>query len=575
MKAFKRILATMMCLCLVWGCVAVIGSAEETPTGSITIENQSGTNASVAGKTLNLFKIFEATTDGENISYQWVEEEKDGQTINKYESFFFGADGVISEEKGTIHDVVAYINGLKDDSFAFSQMAAKLHTYIHAENITADESEVVPDGSTSFTFSNLELGYYLIYDATDLSGAKEAVRSAAMLTHPGENKTIKLKADRPHIVKQVDDDDTDAVDWKLGTTASIGEIVSFRIATMIPNHDLYGDNYTFVISDTMANELKLVDNSIKVVVTEAAKVDDETQNASTTYDAFEIVTEGLGDEVDFKITFNNVTDLSKDTVIEVFYDAEVTVDAKAKNINTATLTYSNDPNTPGSTGSVSAEASVMLWQFTLTKHMEDASGTPSFIRLPGAEFEIYSKTSDGESTRLTKLKFTEQTVQNRDGVDYIKYVLNPEGTVETLKTMDSNGTDDGTTDVGYTDGGNLGQILIWGLGEGTYVIRETKAPAGYQIAKGDFEFTVSDTIGITGAISDASIKETRTDAPGKFTRVLIQENSQKYYIGITNAPGAALPETGGMGTTLFTVIGIVLMAGAIGFFSTRKRNSMA
>ena len=568
MKALKQILATMMCLCLVWGCVAVIGSAEETPTGSITIENQSGTNASVAGKKLNLFKIFEATTDGENISYQWIEE----NGTKKYESFFFGTDGIISEEKGTIHDVVSHINNLKDDSFEFSQMAAKLHTYIHEEGINADRSQEVPQGSTSFTFSGLELGYYLIYDATDLSGAKEAVRSAAMLTHPGENKVIKLKADRPHIVKQVDDRDAGETDanWKLGTTASIGETVTFRIVTMIPDHDLYGDDYTFVITDTMANELELVDDSIQVIITEPSTVDGETQNASTTYN---VVTEGLSDGADFEITFNNITDLSKDTVVEVLYDAKVTVDAKAKNINTATLTYSNDPNsTTGSTGSVSAEASVMLWQFTLTKHMEDASGTPSFIRLPGAEFEIYSKAANGE---LTKLKFTEQTVPNSDNVDYIKYVLNPAGTVETLKTMDVNGTDDGTTDVGYTDGGNLGQILIWGLGEGTYVIRETKAPAGYQIAKGDFEFTVSDTIGITGAVSDASIKETRTDAPGKFTRVLIQENSQKYYIGITNAPGSALPETGGMGTTLFTILGIIMMAGAVGFFSTRKRNSMA
>ena len=570
MKVFKRILATMMCLCLIWGFVAMIGSAEEATTGSITIENQSGTNASVAGKKLNLFKIFNATTDGENISYQWIEE----SGTKKYESFFFGTDGVISVEKGTIHDVVNYINGLKDDSFAFSQMAAKLHTYIHAEDIDPNRSEVVPDGSTSFSFSNLELGYYLIYDATDLSGAKEAVRSAAMLTHPGENKVIKLKADRPHIVKQVDDRDageTDA-DWKLGTTASIGETVTFRIATMIPDHDLYEDEYTFVISDEMADELQLT-SEIVVKMTDPAGVE-FTEAQVEQYCSIITDQATLQDsKVDFKIVFDNVTSLQKDTVIEVFYDAMVTVDAKAKNINTATLTYSNDPNsTTGSTGSASAEASVMLWQFTLTKHMEDASGTPSFIRLPGAEFEIYSKVGN----TLTKLTFTEETLKNSNDVEYTKYILDPAGTVETLKTMDVNGTDDGKTDVGYTDGGNLGQILIWGLGEGTYVIRETKAPAGYQIAKGDFEFTVSDTIGISGAVSNATISEaTRAEKPGQFTRVSIQETDLKYYIGITNAPGSALPETGGMGTTVFTVLGIIMMAGAIGFFSTRKRNSMA
>lgn len=576
MKVLKRILTTMMCLCLVWSCVAVMGTAAETetPAGSITIENQSGTNASVAGKKLNLFKIFNATTDGENISYQWVKEEKDGQTINKYESFFFGTDGVISEEKGTIHDVVSYINSLKDDSFSFSQMAAKLHEYIHEESISPDKSEVVPNGSTSFTFSDLQLGYYLIYDATDLSESKEAVRSAAMLTHPGENKTIKLKADRPHIVKQVDDRNTGAenADWKLGTTASIGDKVTFRIVTMIPDHDLYGDDYTFVITDKMADELELVKDSIKVAITETATTDGEgsgVQGAATTYTVVTDIAQ-LDEGVDFEVSFNNITELSQDTVVEIIYEAKVLTTAKDKNFNTATLTYSNDPNNLSSTGSVDATATVMLWQFTLTKYMEDTNGTPSFIRLPGAEFEIYSK-NDLDNP----LKFTTEEVTSEGGVTYLKYVFNPDaGTVTTLKTLDEG--DDGKTDVGYTDGGSLGQILIWGLGEGTYVIRETKAPAGYQVAKGDFEFTLRDTVGPTGAISNATISEAeRTQSPGKFTRVMIQEMEQKYYIGITNAPGSVLPETGGMGTTLFTVIGIVLMAGAIGFFSTRKRSSFA
>lgn len=587
MKALKRILATMMCLCLVWGCVAVIGSAEETPTGSITIENQSGTNASVAGKKLNLFKIFEATTDGENISYQWIKEQ-DG--TNRYESFFFGDDtfknndgsqkytDIVGVENGTIHDVVAYINSLHEDSFAFSQMAAKLHSYIHDKGVDeyVYKSDTVPADSTSYTFKELELGYYLIYDATEFTGDTPAVRSAAMLTHSGENKVIKLKADRPHIEKHVDDnDDPNVEDWKLGTTASIGDTVKFRIVTMIPDHDLYGDNYIFAISDTMANELKLVEDSFKVTITQPATVEDDGVVAENdfdyviykTVDGTNFTQEEVNAGVDFKVVLNHITELPKDTVVEIIYDAKVLSDAKDKNVNTATLTYSNDPNKSSSTGSVDAKATVMLWQFTLTKYMEDANGTPSFIRLPGAEFEIYNK-----NDLNNPLKFRTETVE---GATYSRYIFDPEeGNVTTLKTLDEG--DDGKTDIGYTDGGNLGQILIWGLGEGTYVIRETKAPAGYQIAKGDFEFTVSDTIGITGAISDASISEaTRTDAPGKFTRVMIQENSQKYYIGITNAPGSALPETGGMGTTLFTVIGIVLMAGALGFFSTRKRNSMA
>ncbi|MBQ7034702.1 MAG: LPXTG cell wall anchor domain-containing protein, partial [Clostridia bacterium] len=77
-------------------------------------------------------------------------------------------------------------------------------------------------------------------------------------------------------------------------------------------------------------------------------------------------------------------------------------------------------------------------------------------------------------------------------------------------------------------------------------------------------------------IANAIITEaTRTEAPGKFTRITIDETVQAYYVGITNAPGSALPETGGMGTTLFTILGIVLMAGAVAFFTSRKRSSVA
>lgn len=579
MKTMKRILAGSLCFCLIFCCMSMTSLAEGT--GSITIENQSGSNASVAGKTLNLFKIFNATSDGQNISYQWVEEE-DGS--NRYESFFFGTKEdqddlypVTGEESGTIHDVVAYINGIKDDSFAFSQMAAKLHQYIHDNNITPTQSAEVPDTSTSYTFSDLDLGYYLVYDATILPEDSPAVRSAAMLVHSGENKVIKLKADRPHIEKTVDDSDTTTPNWKLGTTASVGETVTYRIATMVPNHDLYGENYVFEITDQIPDSLILDEDSIKVTITEAASVGDEDtpDNAQTTY---QIITKAnaqsgqLADGEDFKIVFTDITALGQDSVVEVTYDAVVSASAEFKNTNTATLTYSNDPNNLDSIGSVEASATVMLWQFTLTKYMEDTSGTPSYIRLGGAEFEIYNK-NDLENP----LQFTTTTVTNDEEKTYLKYTYNPtvtSGAVTVLSTVNTG--DDGKADVGYTDGGNLGQILIFGLGEGTYVIRETKAPDGYQIAKGDFEFTVTDTIGITGAISNAAITEaTRAESPGQFTRVLIQETDQKYYVGITNAPGAALPETGGMGTTMFTLMGVVLMAGAVAFFTLRKRNSIA
>ena len=604
MKLKKRLLSALVCVCLVFTMFAGTVMADTTGTCSITVQNQSGTNATVAGKTLNLFKIFDATTDGTNISYDWA---KDSSGNAIYKDFFFGCtlERTVTTDEGTtivevtypklveadnptIHDVIDYIDEL-DDSYEFSQMASSLHEYIHDKNISPDKtSGTIDSNATSYTFSGLNLGYYLIYDATDLSGADAAVRSAAMLVHSGENKVITLKADRPHIVKYVDDSDMDptdanyTADWKYGATASIGDTVTFKIVTAIPDHDLYGENYTFEITDVMDNTLYFVPNSVEVKLTEpevTADTDDETSEQNdfsyTVYDTeSELKDANVTDStIDFKVVFNKITDLKKDTVVEITYTAVVTADAAKTNTNTATLTYSNDPNNSALTGSVSSSANVYLWQFTLTKFLEDASGIPSVVRLPGATFEIYKK---GDLNN--PLKFTTTELTNSDGDTYLKYTYNPNATenyVTTLSTLDICTKDDGMADVGFTDGGYLGQILIFGLGEGTYVIRETKAPDGYQIAKGDFEFTVSDLVGPYGVISEATINTaTRTEAPGQFTDVHIDRSAQKYYVGITNAPGAALPETGGMGTTVFMVAGIAIMAAAVSILVVRKKRTV-
>ena len=577
----KGILAVVLCLSLVLGCASMMAFAAET--SSITVENQSGTNASVEGKTLNLYKVFDATKSGENVSYQWIVE--GGK--NKYEDFFFGANGVILDQNqnhvmsGTIHDVVKYVKGLEADSFAFSQMAAKLYQYIEAKGISYTKtSGTIPAGSSSYKFDGLGLGYYLIYDATVIETGKPAVRSAAMLSNAGENKVIKLKADRPHIEKHVDDSDTSTPAWKLGTTASVGDIETFRIVTAIPNHDLYGDNYKFEIADEMDHTLELVPGSLRIVITMPATTEgapvvvaDVDQYASI-YDEVkdgELTQEEYDAGIEFKVVMHDITRLPQDTLVEIIYDAKVLNTATFINKNTSILTYSNDPNQLTSVGRVDSSAVVYLWQFTLTKYMEDANGNASAIRLPGAEFEIYA--ADGE----TLLTFIETTQERADGTTFTKYIYDPAGSTTVLKTVDALDGDDGRTDIGYTDGGSLGQILIFGLGEGEYIIREKKAPDGYQIAKGDFKFTLTDGVGPAGTIANANITETRAaeDRPGQFTRVSVQETAQKYYIGITNAPGSVLPETGGIGTTIFTVLGIILMAGAVGFFTTRKRNSFA
>ena len=604
MKAFKKIVSLIACLCIAFGCVSF--NALAASTASITVQNQDGTNATIANKTLNLFKIFEATksADGSSTFYNWIKETDGSTPTNRYEDFFIGAESYAKLPAGsTINSVVEYIDALKTDASNFSKMTTAFHEYLHkdaaeynrlkADTANFKTSGTIASGATSYTFTDLSLGYYVIFDATefDPNDPTPAVRSAAMLSHAGENKVIYLKADRPHLVKYVNDNDNTATpaEWKAGTTASVGDVVDFKIVTQIPNHEHYSDSYTFEISDVMSNALELVvedgktvAESIVVTVTDPEGAD-PAKIVAADYDiksGSQLTAEEQAAGVDFKVVINNTLDILTDTTVEVTYKAKVLGTAAKLNENTATLTYSNDPNSAASVGKTSSTVNVGLWQLTLSKHLEDVYGDATKERLAGAEFKIYKKVGDTE----VALKFaTSEITSPVNGVTYTKYTLAEDSAVvdgttivDTLKTLDGGtGVDDGKSDVGFTDGEFLGQILVFGIDEGTYIIKETKAPDGYQLAEGNFEVTLSDTVGQSGVISDATLTTTARDSSlsGKFTRVHLVENELKCYIGITNAPGNALPETGGIGTTVFTIVGIVLMAGALAFFTSRKRSS--
>lgn len=569
MKATKRILAILMCVFLMFTTLSVTVSAEAT--GSITIQNSSTSNAGVGGKTLNLFKIFDAATDGTNISYQWNMDATDADGNSIYYGFFFGPEGKVeaNKENGSIHDVVAYLTDLNNDSFTYSQMAADLHDYIHTNSIAPTQtSGEINASATSYTFSGLELGYYMIYDATDLSGDDvAAVRSAAMLTTSGDNVVITLKADRPKVEKTVDDNDDPAVDdWKKGTTSAIGDVVTFKITSAVPNHDHYGDDYHFVIYDSMADGLQLDEDSITVTIGGNAVTDGITINTDN-------ATLAEGD--DFSVSFNNIPAYTNGTSIEITYIAKVLESASPQNLNTATLEYSNDPLEATSRGTTESSASVYTYQTVLTKHAESINGDPSQLRLAGAQFELY-KVIDGNEVLMQFRKETDSSI--RGIAPFIKYIYAPEADLseDTVTTvLDTVNTGESESLLSMSDGGHLGEIKIIGLSEGDYVLKEVKAPDGYQVAKDPFTFTIADTIGTLGNVGNATITTSSAQTTGgQFTNVAADASTLRLWLGVTNRPGAALPETGGMGTTFITIMGIILVAGALTFFIVRKRSKV-
>lgn len=568
MKAIKKILAILVVLCVVFSCGALAAIAAE-PTGSITIQNPGNSNATVAGKTFKVYKIFDATTSGNNTSYSWY---KDGGNIPFYD-FFYGANGIVGQnvENGNVQGAVKYLaeKNSGGNNFELSQVAEKLHDYIVEKNIAYVEKITASDTATSVTVSDLSYGYYLVYDDTDLSGdGTSAVRSAVMLSNVNKDAVITLKANRPQILKQIKKHNEE---YGKGTSVSIGDTVTFKITTVVPSHTLYTD-YTYYVEDVMHDGLVLDVDSIKVY-----------QNDIELEGDFTLTTTGLSEGVDFKVDFTAL--MNDDDKYEIgdelviIYDAKVTnaIQAQKANQNTAKLTYSNDPTAPTSTGSVSDVANVYSYQFVFTKFAEDTHGVLTNVRLAGAEFKLY-RVVEGQEDQLitftTIEKNHESTEEGGQATTYIQYVV-AEGNTGSVDTLTTHNEGKATISLGHLNmGGHLGDVSIFGLAEGTYKLVETKAPDGYVIADKPFEIKIEDQIGELGSVGTLTVTGQYDGEIGNIVNTNgIAESILTVWAEITNRPGSALPETGGIGTTLFTVLGVILMAGAVAFFISRKRNS--
>ena len=205
--------------------------------------------------------------------------------------------------------------------------------------------------------------------------------------------------------------------------------------------------------------------------------------------------------------------------IEVTYTATVNKDAIAIiSSNKAKLTYSNDPTTDEVTDSQTEEQKVYTSKIVIDKF---ETGKQETVKLPGAEFVLYKKVpgASGEVTQYYKQDDTTKAVT----------WVNTIAEATTVKT------------------GEHGEAFFEGLADGTYYLVETKAPAGYNQLTGPQEVKVA------GSTTDT-------------TKLSVTAE-------VANNTGTLLPSTGGMGTTVFYVLGAVLVVGAGVLLVTKKRMS--
>ena len=338
------------------------------------------------------------------------------------------------------------------------------------------------------------------------------------LTTTKPSATINEKNEVPTIDKVVKEDDGGA--WGDSNTAQIGDTVEFKTTI----HAKKGaQNYK--LHDQMEAGLTLNKDSIKDSI--VVKVGETQLTKDTDYTvAFDVACKdknGADATCDFEITFSNdyLATITADTDIVVTYTAILNENAEiadATNDNDTVLDYGDDSRSE--------------WDETTTKtFMFDIIKTDSSMKvLNGAKFELYDAQTAGNKIDLVKVSdgvYRVATATEKGAEGFTSAVI--EAGKATVKGLDANTT---------------------------YWLEETEAPAGYNKLAGRVEVKIENSNLTTNMTGDTWA----TDNGG---------------VQITNKTGTELPSTGGMGTTIFYVLGSILVVGAAVLLVTKKRMSSA
>lgn len=453
--------------------------------------------------------------------------------------------------------------------------------------------------ANDWTATDMAIGYYLIQDVTE--NLPEYETYSAYIVEITDNTEILTKAGTTSLDKIISGDDN-AIDGDIAEdgksdNVSVGSSVEYKLTTNIPANAGDFDFMYFIISDTLSEGLTFNND---VVVT----VGGQTQVVGTDYVLHTDV-----DGYTFQVALLNAKAHAGAQVV-VTYSAELNEDAvigeEDGNTNTANLTFSNDPNfkyeptddnddgkpdepetpptepgepteptEPGQTPDIPLGTTPDMITRTYTTGIKilkvDGEGNP----LTGAEFqiegvnvvdvlvveeEIFTEDENGTYYLLTDGTYTQEaptaetesyyastTVKYTKTIEYKKHEI-PAGEVTVKAYVDENGF-----------------VTFAGLGEGEYTITETVVPDGY-----------NDVNPIRVVISWEAPAAGSQDCTWTATadgNVLELNDDGVFELKVINRPGTTLPETGGIGTTIFYIVGAVMVLGTAVLLITKKRMS--
>ena len=486
------------------------------------------------------FQIFKGVISKDNPTLSGVDW---GQHIPDDEDFLaeLKRDSTIGgefENATTPQDVLAVISKWHDSDNNSIAFASFVCHYLYSKG---DPKSSIVGGGGAIKIP--EPGYYLIVDNIDIKEGDfyHAYNSFLLVndTHQGEyNVIINHKVVKPTVEKKVYDNDNNDISsaggWGSSADHAINEKFQFQLIAKLPAskdngraYDYY-DKYTVCFNDTLSAGITF-DNLDTVKI---ANVDGGDSKEITNYKFDDTDLHEAGHPTSFKLSIDDVKtcaaaaglNLNDGATITVTYTAHLNDKATVNtangsnttdNKNSVFLQYSNNPRIDTSLDhTTTSEVCVYTYQLNNTKYRDEVNENN---KLAGAGFRLYS--NDAQEIKLKK---------NTDNT-YSPYF----------------GADAG--DEMFSD--EHGQFNVKGLDAGTYHLRETTPPAGYSACP--------DTTIVISATHDVN----HVDLSGNLSTTIINKK----------AGGITLPSTGGIGTTLFYVIGGGLMVAAIVLLVTKKR----
>ena len=552
MRKVKKLLGLLLAAVM----VLAMGVPTFAASGGYTITIKKA----LAGHTYEAYQVFAGDLS------------ENGQTLSNV-TWGDGVNGtaILNALKGTEEETTAYENcttaadvakvleGYKDEPQAMKDFADIVGQ--HLTKTTSGTCSEYNREKQSYTISGLAAGYYLVKDKDGSVSGADADAYTDFILKVVKNTEATPKSDVPTVEKKVQEDDkynqdggygngyNDVADW------NIGDPVPFKLIGTLPTNFADYDTYQYIFHDTLSAGLSLNQDTIHVyMASDKAGTKDKKE-----LHGYTVNVPGTEEEnqCSFEVAFADLTnsetvgeEVTANKYIIVEYTATLNKDAEIGlpgNPNRVYLEFSNNPNSggEGDTGKTPEDKVIVFtYELDATK-VEGGDGENAGKKLKDAEFKLYDANG--------------------------KYVIvDDEGKVTGWADNEEGGS--------TLKSGEDGLFKVIGLDDGTYYLKETKAPDGYNMITDPIKIEIKATTvndqewtameGPSDALTALEIKvtvgSTTTSGNGDTESGIVATD-------IENNKGATLPETGGMGTTIFYVLGAILVLGAGGLLIARKR----